>query len=72
MVMKDKLVKTGHKGIYYKVRRYFVFSMLIAMVGVGISLTTYFSVTKAVKAEEAEQQEQVDNSEDTSLLTYEE
>ena len=68
MNMKDKLVQTGHKGLYYKVRKYFIFTMLLACVGVGISLTTYFSVTKAVKAEEREKLEEENNSESSEQL----
>lgn len=54
--MKDKLVKTGHKKHYYRLRA-FAFSLL-ALVGVGLAgslpiyVTYQVSISQALAAEE--------------------
>lgn len=65
MNMKDKLVKTGRKGIFYKARRFFIGSLLLASVLVGVTVTTYISVSGNVKAEE-ETKETLDSEESTA------
>jgi len=42
-VMKDKLVKTGHKGIYYKMKKFSLCSLLFVTLGAAVSIPTYYS-----------------------------
>ena len=65
MNMKDKLTKNGRKSLFYKTRKYFVISMFAVLLGVGVTLTTYFSVSATVKAEEQQRllEEEESNSE---------
>ena len=75
MNMKDKLVKTGRKGIFYKARRLFVGSLLLATLLVGVTVTTYMSIANNVKAEqessEVENSDNIDSvSSDDDLLLY--
>ena len=50
--MKDKLVKTGRKGIYYKARRFFLATLLFATLAATVTVTTIISVTGGAKAQE--------------------
>ena len=59
--MKDKLVKTGRKGIYYKARRFFLATLLFATLAAAVTVTTIISVSGGVKAEEATVSETVEN-----------
>lgn len=71
MNMKDKLTKNGRKNLLYKTRKYFVISMFAVMLGVGVTLTTYFSVSATVKAEN--QQRVIDEeSSEEEVLSFEE
>lgn len=49
MVMKDKLTKTGRSTMFYKARRFFVFTLLFASLTIGVSATTYISIYEASK-----------------------
>ena len=70
--MKDKLVKNGHKGIYYKARRFFLFSILAALVFAGVSIATYISISEHVKAQEEEEaNEVVENTSDNESESIE-
>ena len=71
MNMKDKLTKNGRTTLFYKTRKYFVISMFAVLLGVGVTLTTYFSVSATVKAENQQKLEEKEN-ESSELLTYEE
>ena len=59
--MKDKLEKTGRKGLYYKARRFFLATLLFATLAAAVTVTTVISVSGSVKAEEVK--ENVDTSE---------
>ena len=50
--MKDKLVKTGRKGIYYKARRFFLATLLFATLAATATVTTIIGVTGGAKAQE--------------------
>ena len=50
--MKDKLEKTGRKGLYYKARRFFLATLLFATLAAAVTVTTVISVSGSVKAEE--------------------
>ena len=64
--MKDKLIKNGHKGIYYKARRFFLFTIIAALVFAGASIATYISISEHVKAqEESETKEIVEENKDS-------
>lgn len=64
--MKDKLVKTGRKGSYYKARRFFLGTLLFATLAATITVTTVISVSGSVKAQEIEETKEV-TTDDTSL-----
>ena len=74
--MKDKLYKNGHKGLYYKVRRFFLASIISATVIAGVSVSTYIAYRQSVKAETNEEEISVsetteaDNGETNSLLNF--
>ena len=60
MVMKDKLVKFNHKGMYYRFRRLGIVFLALISVGTIVAVPTYITLreitTQAQKAE-AEQPE---------------
>lgn len=62
MVMKDKLVKTGHHGSYYKMHRILGVASAFALILLGISITTYISIDKTVKAQEENNSSEVNES----------
>ena len=66
--MKDKLVKTGRKGLYYKARRLFLASLLFATFAATITVTTIMTVTGGAVAEEGEVTEVVESSDSEVLL----
>lgn len=76
MVMKDKLIKNHHKGIYYKSRQFCigfaVCSFGIALVGVP----TYIAINSSIKAQvtnaegnEDEEKEEVVNVDELESYT---
>lgn len=74
--MKDKLVKTGHKKAYYRLRAFGL--SLAALFGIGLSASLPIFVTYEVSvsqtlAKEAEQkQEESETTEETSVEIEEE
>ena len=51
MVMKDKLYKTHHKGLYYKTRKALIASAIVLSVFTAVSVPTYINVKKSIEAE---------------------
>ena len=44
MVMKDKLYKSGHKGIYYKTRKALIAGAVVLGVFTAVSVPTYINL----------------------------
>ncbi|HNX15908.1 MAG TPA: hypothetical protein PKO28_00820 [Bacilli bacterium] len=42
--MKDKLIKNGHKGMYYHIRRFFIGIAISASLVAAIGFPTYFLI----------------------------
>lgn len=61
MIMKDKLVKNNHRGIYYKTRRAILGAVISAACLAIIAVPTYISVNNSIKASLA----QTDDEDDT-------
>ncbi len=81
MVMKDKLEKRHHKGLYYRIRRFFMVTVFGASITAAILIPTYiangYRTSNATNAQE-EVVEKEDEQETNSvqpksrLLTIEE
>ena len=76
--MKDKLYKNHHRGIYYKVKAFFIaFVLLVTMTAVSV-IPTYIIIKDHAKEqtnatqEVVDEEPQEDNSEEDpeELLTY--
>ena len=51
--MKDKLVKTGRKGTFYKARRFFLATLFLATLSATVTVTTVvMNVQGKTKAQE--------------------
>ena len=72
MVMKDKLVKNHHKGIYYRTRQILVGSAVAIGVGAMVAVPTYITINQneqlRVKAQEVEVVEDNENNEQNEEL----
>ena len=51
MLMKDKLSKNNHSGMYYKVRNFFLGFAAVACLGIAIAIPTYISVQNHKEAQ---------------------
>ena len=49
MVMKDKLYKSNHKGIYYKTRKALIASAVVLSAFVAVSVPTYINFKNVSK-----------------------
>ena len=49
MVMKDKLYKSHHKGIYYKTRKALITSAVVFGAFVAVSVPTYINIKNVSK-----------------------
>ena len=54
MVMKDKLYKSNHKGLYYKTRKALIASAIVLSVFTAVSVPTYINIKKAYQPERRE------------------
>lgn len=63
-MMKDKLVKYNHKGGYYRLRKFFLASLLLASISTAVVVPTYVSVSAK---EDAEAQQQNSSSSDQTV-----
>ena len=74
MVMKDKLVKTNHKGPYYLMKKLSVAFLAVACLSFAIAIPTYIIQSNKAKKiamhAEEESSEVVDNNSEESE-TYE-
>lgn len=51
MVMKDKLYKSNHKGIYYKTRKSLIAGAVVLGVFTMVSVPTYINAKKQLQVE---------------------
>ena len=77
MVMKDKLVKTHHKAMYYTVRKVALVAIAAASFVCAVFIPTYIVATahrgnSAIHAQENSVEVVDQNQESESLETYEE
>jgi len=59
--MKDKLTKTGHKGIYYRMKRLSLFSVVLFTLGVAVAIPTYYSAYKAAEQQTSAEVQKEEN-----------
>ena len=60
MVMKDKLYKSNHKGLYYKTRKTLIASAIVLSVFTAVSVPTYINAKKSIEAEKKAAREYVE------------
>ena len=72
MVMKDKLVKFNHKGMYYKFRKLGIVLLAFISVGTIVAVPTYITFREMNNQAQHAEEEQDDLLEDneTSSLSY--
>ena len=59
MVMKDKLVKFNHKGMYYRFRKLGIALLTVICIGTIVAVPTYITMREiANQAQHAEEEEQ--------------
>ena len=76
--MKDKLHKNNHRGIYYRVKAFFLVFVIFASAMAIAIIPTYIAITdnseQTTKAEpevvEVEEQDEPEESEDDQPLSY--
>ena len=76
--MKDKLHKNNHRGIYYRVKTFFLVFVIFASAMAIAIIPTYIAITdnseQTTKAEpevvEVEEQDEPEESEDDQPLSY--
>lgn len=73
-MMKDKLRKNHHKGMYYRIRNFLTTTVLFATLGLLVGIQTYLSVNSHSKTnaetEQVEEVEENENKEEQSYLHY--
>ena len=58
MVMKDKLVKFNHKGMYYKFRKLGIVFLAVISIGTIVAVPTYITLREiTAQAQKAEAEE---------------
>lgn len=73
MVMKDKLVKTNHKGAYYLMKKLSIVFLALASAAFIIAIPTYIvqnTKKKEVGYAQETSSEQIDSEEDTEYESY--
>lgn len=75
MVMKDKLHKNHHKGIYYKSRQFLITSVICALGVAVVAVPTYividnYHTAQITKAEEEKENNGSDVLENNELESY--
>ena len=72
MVMKDKLVKFHHKGMYYRFRKLGIVFLAVISLGTVVAVPTYITfreiTNQAQRAEE--EQPEILEEDDVSLSSY--
>ncbi len=74
MVMKDKLVKFNHKGMYYRFRKLGIALLALISIGTVVAVPTYITFreisNQAQHAEEEQKQEELLEDSDVDSLSY--
>ena len=73
MVMKDKLVKFNHKGMYYKFRKLGIVLLACISIGTIVAVPTYITfreITNQAQHAEEEQQPELLEDSDVDSLSY--
>ena len=73
MVMKDKLVKFNHRGMYYKFRKLGIVLLAFISVGTIVAVPTYITfreITNQAQHAEEEQQPELLEDSDVDSLSY--
>ena len=74
MVMKDKLVKFNHKGMYYKFRKLGIVLLACISVGTIVAVPTYITfreITNQAQHAEEEKQNSLFEEEDLESASFE-
>ena len=73
MVMKDKLVKFNHKGLYYRFRKLGIVFLAFISIGTIVAVPTYITfreITNQAQHAEEEQQPELLEDSDVDSLSY--
>ena len=73
MVMKDKLVKFNHKGMYYRFRKLGIVLIALISIGTVVAVPTYITfreITNQAQHAEEEQQPELLEDSDVDSLSY--
>ncbi len=72
MIMKDKLVKFNHKGMYYRFRKLGIVFLAVISLGTIVAVPTYITFREMNNQAQHAEEEQDDLLEDneTSSLSY--
>ena len=58
MVMKDKLVKFNHKGMYYRLRKIGFIFLAVVTVGTIVAVPTYITMRETINQAQHAEEEQ--------------
>ena len=67
MVMKDKLVKFNHKGMYYRFRKLGVVLLAVISIGTIVAVPTYITMREIASQAQHAEEEQPDLLEEDSV-----
>ena len=67
MVMKDKLVKFNHKGMYYRFRKLGIVFLALISVGTIVAVPTYITLREITNQAQHAEEEQPDLLEEESV-----
>ena len=72
MVMKDKLVKFNHKGMYYRFRKLGFILLAVISVGTIVAVPTYITMRETINQAQHAEEENTPllEEEDISSLSY--
>lgn len=76
MVMKNKLYRTNHTGMFFKMRKIVLVTSITATVAIVVAIPTYINTVRAmnysVKDVNASQEVVEENTLNESILSYQE
>ena len=72
MVMKDKLVKFNHKGVYYRFRKLGILLLAIISIGTIVAVPTYITFREMTNQAQHAEEEQPDllEEDEVELSSY--
>lgn len=72
MVMKDKLVKFNHKGMYYRFRKLGIVFLALISVGTIVAVPTYITLSQVNNQAQHAEEEQTDllEEDEVELSSY--